>query len=162
MKKRFSARNSSRLNKSTWACYSYLMPLKQLGIWANYHHWMLHTLLYPTVKRERRKSGRNGETRLGGLLRQLSSISTMLRSLWDMRVRETSTQTHCWPLYSMCMLGHTVRLRALHGQLHGQGWQDMSCIDGWSTVMTKCAQWHQKTISARKGYNNKKYEPKVL
>lgn len=131
MKKRFSARSSSRLNKSAWACYSYLMPLKPAGNLSQLSSLNASHSLRPYCKEsgnEERKRWRNRELR--GLLRQLSSISTVSHSLWDVRVRETSTQAHCWPLYSMCMLGHTVRLRALHGQLDKGGRMCLAIMDG--------------------------------
>lgn len=131
MKKRFSARNSSHLNKSTWACYSYLMPLKPAGNLSQLSSLNASHSLRPYCKESRKEERKRWRNRgLGGLLRQLSSISTVSHSLWDVRVRETSTQAYCWPLYSMCMLGHTVRLRDLHGQLDKGGRTCLATMDG--------------------------------
>jgi len=109
------------------------MPLKPAGNLSQLSSLNVSHSLRPYCKESRKEERKGWRNRgLGGLLRQLSSISTVSHSHWDVRVRETSTQAHCWPLYSMYMLGHTARLRALHGQLDKGGRTCLATMEYWN------------------------------
>lgn len=131
MKKRFPAHNSSRLNKSTWACYSYLMPPRPAGNLSQLSSLNASHFLKPYCKK-RGEEGSESCRETGGACWD----SSLPLALWCVSSgTDQATQTWRW--------SHSSMSDGWHGPPARSSWPagrgERKCHNsGWSVMMWIC------------------------